>query len=193
MYSGVVPQISAILGPCAGGAVYSPAITDFTVMTKDTSYMFITGPKVVKAVTHESVDDETLGGAYYTIGGGHVEYTATGVLVAAPEALSHTYIRPFLWEARNISMLFTAIESALILILLIISFRYYIMDPDLRKFLHNNHIVVFLFVFAVVFGFTVGFTSYNYGALARYKVPSQVSFLLLLFYVVIKGRQFKHI
>ncbi len=136
---------------------------------------------------------ETLGGAYYTIGGGHVEYTATGVLVAAPEALSHTYIRPFLWEARNISMLFTAIESALILILLIISFRYYIMDPDLRKFLHNNHIVVFLFVFAVVFGFTVGFTSYNYGALARYKVPSQVSFLLLLFYVVIKGRQFKHI
>src|SRR5881409_2977078 len=61
--SGVVPQISAILGPCAGGAVYSPAITDFTVMVEGTSYMFVTGPGVVKAVTHEDVDAERLGGA----------------------------------------------------------------------------------------------------------------------------------
>jgi propionyl-CoA carboxylase beta chain len=51
--SGVIPQISAIMGPCAGGAVYSPAITDFTVMVKNTSYMFITGPDVIKTVTHE--------------------------------------------------------------------------------------------------------------------------------------------
>jgi len=61
--SGVVPQISAIMGPCAGGAVYSPAITDFVVMTKQTSYMFITGPDVIKAVTHEEVSKEDLGGA----------------------------------------------------------------------------------------------------------------------------------
>ena len=61
--SGVVPQISVILGPCAGGAVYSPAITDFTVMVEGTSYMFVTGPNVVKAVTHEDVDAERLGGA----------------------------------------------------------------------------------------------------------------------------------
>lgn len=61
--SGVVPQISAILGPCAGGAVYSPAITDFIVMAKSTSYMFITGPDVIKAVTHEEVTKEALGGA----------------------------------------------------------------------------------------------------------------------------------
>ena len=61
--SGVVPQISVILGPCAGGAVYSPAITDFTIMVEGTSYMFVTGPQVVKAVTHEDVDAETLGGA----------------------------------------------------------------------------------------------------------------------------------
>jgi propionyl-CoA carboxylase beta chain len=61
--SGVVPQISLILGPCAGGAVYSPAITDFIVMTKDTSYMFITGPEVIKTVTHEEVTKEDLGGA----------------------------------------------------------------------------------------------------------------------------------
>src|SRR6476469_2330606 len=61
--SGVVPQISLILGPCAGGAVYSPAITDFIVMTKETSYMFITGPEVIKTVTHEEVSKEDLGGA----------------------------------------------------------------------------------------------------------------------------------
>ncbi len=61
--SGVVPQISAIMGPCAGGAVYSPAITDFTVMVDQTSYMFITGPDVIKTVTHEDVTKEELGGA----------------------------------------------------------------------------------------------------------------------------------
>ena len=61
--SGVVPQISAIMGPCAGGAVYSPAITDFTVMVKNTSYMFVTGPDVIKTVTHEEVTKEELGGA----------------------------------------------------------------------------------------------------------------------------------
>ena len=63
MASGVVPQISVILGPCAGGAVYSPALTDFVVMERDNSYMFLTGPKVVKSVTHEDVTVEELGGA----------------------------------------------------------------------------------------------------------------------------------
>src|SRR5919108_5030098 len=61
--SGVLPQISAIMGPCAGGAVYSPAITDFTIMVKNTSYMFITGPDVIKTVTMEEVTKEELGGA----------------------------------------------------------------------------------------------------------------------------------
>jgi propionyl-CoA carboxylase beta chain len=61
--SGVVPQISAIMGPCAGGAVYSPAITDFSVMVQGTSYMFVTGPDVIRAVTHEEVTKEELGGA----------------------------------------------------------------------------------------------------------------------------------
>jgi propionyl-CoA carboxylase beta chain len=61
--SGVIPQISAIMGPCAGGAVYSPAITDFVFMTRDTSYMFVTGPDVIKTVTHEEVTKQELGGA----------------------------------------------------------------------------------------------------------------------------------
>src|ERR1700757_4010817 len=63
LYSGVVPQISAIMGPCAGGAVYSPAITDFIFMTRDSSYMFVTGPDVIKTVTHEEVTKQELGGA----------------------------------------------------------------------------------------------------------------------------------
>jgi propionyl-CoA carboxylase beta chain len=63
LYSGVVPQISAIMGPCAGGAVYSPAITDFILMVDHTSYMFITGPDVIKLVTHEEVTKDQLGGA----------------------------------------------------------------------------------------------------------------------------------
>jgi len=63
MGSGVIPQISAIMGPCAGGAVYSPALTDFIVMVKETSYMFITGPDVIKTATHEEVSKDTLGGS----------------------------------------------------------------------------------------------------------------------------------
>ena len=63
MASGVIPQISMIMGPCAGGAVYSPALTDSTFMIKNTSYLFVTGPEVVKAVTNEQVTQEELGGA----------------------------------------------------------------------------------------------------------------------------------
>ena len=63
MASGVIPQISMIMGPCAGGAVYSPSMTDFIFMVKDSSYMFVTGPEVVKTVTHEEVTAEELGGA----------------------------------------------------------------------------------------------------------------------------------
>ena len=61
--SGVIPQLSAMMGPCAGGAVYSPALTDFIMMVEESSYMFVTGPNVVKTVTHEEVSSEELGGA----------------------------------------------------------------------------------------------------------------------------------
>ncbi len=75
--SGVVPQISAIMGPCAGGAVYSPALTDFIFMVKNTSHMFVTGPDVVKAVTHEDVSFEQLGGAMIHNGTSGVAHFAT--------------------------------------------------------------------------------------------------------------------
>ena len=81
--SGVVPQISVVLGPCAGGAVYSPAITDFTVMVEGTSYMFVTGPNVVKTVTHEEVDAEFLGGATT-----HTTLSGVAHLAGADEAVA---------------------------------------------------------------------------------------------------------
>lgn len=83
--SGVVPQISAIMGPCAGGAVYSPAITDFTIMTKGISNMFITGPDVIKAVTHEDVTMEELGGA-------ETHNTLSGVAHFAAENEEQTFL-----------------------------------------------------------------------------------------------------
>src|SRR5437763_2568211 len=79
--SGVVPQISAVMGPCAGGAVYSPAITDFVFMVDHTSYMFVTGPEVIKTVTHEDVSKETLGGSMT-----HNSVSGVGHFIAADDA-----------------------------------------------------------------------------------------------------------
>jgi propionyl-CoA carboxylase beta chain len=85
--SGVVPQISAIMGPCAGGAVYSPAITDFILMVKGTSYMYVTGPKVVKTVTHEEVTHDDLGGAAVHSGKSGVSHFMTENEIACLELI----------------------------------------------------------------------------------------------------------
>jgi propionyl-CoA carboxylase beta chain len=89
--SGVVPQISVIMGPCAGGAVYSPAITDFTIMVEGTSYMFVTGPNVVRTVTHEEVDSEYLGGATT-----HTTKSGVAHLAARDEATALDHARRLL-------------------------------------------------------------------------------------------------
>ncbi len=91
MYSGVIPQISLILGPCAGGASYSPALTDFIIMVENKSYMFITGPSVIKAITGEEVDFENLGGAQV-----HVGTSGVASLAAADESASLTLCRSLL-------------------------------------------------------------------------------------------------
>jgi acetyl-CoA carboxylase carboxyltransferase component len=91
MASGVIPQISAILGPCAGGAVYSPAITDFILMTEATSYMFITGPNVVKTVTHEDVTFDELGGAAV-----HAQKSGVSHFTAANDAEALALVRRLL-------------------------------------------------------------------------------------------------
>src|SRR5687767_5285112 len=89
--SGVVPQLSVVMGPCAGGAVYSPAITDFTIMVEHTSYMFVTGPNVVKTVTHEEVDAEFLGGAET-----HTTRSGVAHLAAPDEAAALDAVRKML-------------------------------------------------------------------------------------------------
>ena len=91
LFSGVIPQISAILGPCAGGAVYSPAITDFVCMVDKSSYMFITGPDVIKAVTHETVSKEELGGAM-----SHARRSGVAHMVAADERQCLAQVRHLL-------------------------------------------------------------------------------------------------
>src|SRR5512137_2116345 len=89
--SGVVPQISAVMGPCAGGAVYSPAITDFVFMVDRTSYMFVTGPEVIKTVTHEDVTKEKLGGPLT-----HNAVSGVGHFIAADDAECLRMIRELL-------------------------------------------------------------------------------------------------
>jgi propionyl-CoA carboxylase beta chain len=89
--SGVVPQISVVMGPCAGGAVYSPAMTDFTIMVEHSSYMFVTGPNVVKTVTHEEVDAEYLGGAFT-----HTTRSGVAHLAARDEAEALDAVRRIL-------------------------------------------------------------------------------------------------
>ena len=93
--SGVVPQISAIMGPCAGGAVYSPAMTDFIFMVKDTSYMFVTGPDVVKTVTNEVVTQEELGGAVtHTRGAWRISPPLTNAMPALTAPRRHAGQQP---------------------------------------------------------------------------------------------------
>jgi acetyl-CoA carboxylase carboxyltransferase component len=99
LVSGVIPQLSLVLGPCAGGAVYSPAITDFTIMVDGTSYMFVTGPNVVKTVTHEEIDFEGLGGARV-----HNETSGVAHFLSAgePQALELARTLIGYWPSNNL-------------------------------------------------------------------------------------------
>ncbi|HET6746096.1 MAG TPA: acyl-CoA carboxylase subunit beta, partial [Candidatus Limnocylindria bacterium] len=99
LVSGVIPQLSLVLGPCAGGAVYSPAITDFTIMVDGSSYMFVTGPNVVKTVTHEEIDFEGLGGARV-----HNETSGVAQFLAAgePQAIELARTLVGYWPSNNV-------------------------------------------------------------------------------------------
>jgi propionyl-CoA carboxylase beta chain len=107
LVSGVVPQLSLVLGPCAGGAVYSPAITDFTIMVDGTSYMFVTGPNVVKTVTHEEIDFEGLGGARV-----HNETSGVAHFLATGEADAVDLARRLIgyWPSNNVDPAPRAVE-----------------------------------------------------------------------------------
>lgn len=125
-----------------------------------------------------------LGGSSYNLG--DVEYTVSGVLTKIPAALNVTFFRPYLWESSSIVVAVAALESFLMLML----FLWAIMKLRTRlfKFLVDTPFILTLTVYCLIFGFVVGFTSYNFGALGRYKIPIFSLFAFLIFYLNIKGQ-----
>ena len=120
-----------------------------------------------------------VGGSSYSLG--DVEYTVPGVISKIPEALNVTFFRPYLWEAGNPVVFLGALESLLILIL----FIYALIRSKLRpiKFVNDQSILKGMLVFVLIFGFAIGFTSYNFGALGRYKIPIFSLFVFTLYYI----------
>jgi len=125
----------------------------------------------------------TTGGSSYNLGS--IDYTPTGIIKKTPAALNVTFFRPYLWEARNLTSLIGAIESSFVLIFFIMI----LFKTKLRfiSVLKQNRFLLGLSAFVIVFGFAIGFTSYNFGALARYKMPVYSIFVFILFFIYIKS------
>ena len=123
-----------------------------------------------------------VGGAIYSLG--EIEYTAVGVVEKIPSALNVTFFRPYLWESANPMVLIAAVESSLVLIL----FIYLLFKLRFRIFwlIHEQPILITFVVYCLIFGFIVGFTSYNFGALGRYKIPIYSLFIFVLLYLYTK-------
>lgn len=124
-----------------------------------------------------------LGGSAYNLG--EVEYTISGVITKIPAALNVTFYRPYLWEARNPVVAIAALESVGFLFLTILAF--YRLRFRVFKIIWERPILITFFVYCLIFGFVVGFTSYNFGALGRYKIPIFSLFTFILFYLSIKA------
>ncbi len=133
----------------------------------------------------------TTGGSSYNLG--DVEYTPIGILSKLPLALNATFFRPYIWDAKNITSLLGAIESTIFILLFLFVLWKYKLKWIVESF--NNDLLLIALIFSIVFGFAVGFTSYNFGALARYKIPVMpfFSFLLLHFYFKYKEKIKKEI
>lgn len=128
-----------------------------------------------------------VGGATYNLG--EVEYTAVGIILKIPSALNVTFFRPYLWESGNPVVLLAALESTLLFLL----FLYILVKLRWRMFsgIREKPILVTLYIYCLIFGFVVGFTSYNFGALGRYKIPIYSVFVFILFYLLAKVREDK--
>lgn len=124
-----------------------------------------------------------LGGSAYNLG--EVEYTLFGVITKIPAALNVTFYRPYLWEARNPVVAIAALESIGFLFLTILAF--YRLRFRVFKIIWERPILITFFVYCLIFGFVVGFTSYNFGALGRYKIPIFSLFTFILFYLSVKA------
>jgi hypothetical protein len=129
----------------------------------------------------------TQGGASYDLG--KVEYTPLGILKKVPEALNVTFFRPYLWEVHNITSLLGALESALLLAMFLYVLYLYKLKWIFISF--NNSLLSLSVIYSLIFGFAVGFTSYNFGALARYKVPVMPFFAFLLLYFISNYKLYK--
>jgi hypothetical protein len=128
-----------------------------------------------------------VGGSTYSLG--EIDYTTSGVIQKIPAALNVTFFRPYLWEARNPVVLIGALESLFFLILSLIILSYY--RRRIYSEIRQEPIIYGLFIFCLIFGFSVGFTSYNFGALARYKIPILSIFIFILLYLYSKIQQAK--
>ncbi len=123
-----------------------------------------------------------VGGAIYSLG--EIEYTATGILRKVPAALNVTFFRPYPWESGKPVVLISAVESSLLFIL----FLYVLFKLRFRiiKYVREKPILTTFIIYCLIFGFVVGFTSYNFGALGRYKIPIFSLFVFVLFYLLSK-------
>jgi len=121
----------------------------------------------------------SLGGSAYNLG--NVEYTPIGVIKKIPAALNVTFFRPYIWEARNPVVMLGAIESTILLVLFIVVLFKTKLKP--LSYLKNQHLLKALILYILIFGFAVGFTSYNFGALGRYKMPVMSLFVFILTYI----------
>ncbi len=125
---------------------------------------------------HNSLEGEDGGGSTYSLG--EIDYTPSGILAKAPTAINTTFFRPYLWEVKSFLMIPSAIES---LILFCLTFYLLFIKIGFRRFVQlmiSNEFIILCFIFSMVLGFSVGFTSYNFGALVRYKIPALVFFTI---------------
>jgi hypothetical protein len=150
-------------------------------LSESTNY---SAEKIQQNITGFHTWHTTTGGSSYNLG--EIDYTPLGILKKIPAALNATFFRPYIWTARNPIMLVGALESTFVLILfIIVLFR---TKLRLLKYLKRNNFLLGLSVFTLLFGFAIGFTSYNFGALARYKMPVFSIFIFTLYYIY-EGQQ----
>ena len=172
-----------ILGPTILVALIGVSV--YTVQTLSDSSLKYSSQNLEYQVRGFHSWHTDVGGSSYNLG--QIEFTTTGILSKIPEALNVTFFRPYIWESSNVVVAITAVESLFVLVLFLIAlFR---TGYKFFKHMRKSPFVLGLFIYALIFGFAVGFTSYNFGALARYKIPVLSLFILVLAYIIISTKK----
>ena len=169
--------LGVVSGPVILVVLMSVGFMGIQNLSESTSY---STENIQQNITGFHTWHTTTGGSSYNLG--DIDYTVTGVISKIPAALNATFFRPYIWTARNPIMLVGALESTIVLILfVVVLFR---TKLRLFRYLKENKFLLGLFIFVLLFGFAVGFTSYNFGALARYKMPVYSLFIYTLYYIL---------